>query len=195
VGCWDRLEDAAGVLAGFVSALDSMPNDVHLVLAGARPEVVSDDPESTYVAQECVGAGQQLPAYALRRIHICWLPQDDPDEYAHVVNALQRRAELVVHKSIAEGFGLTVAESMWKERAVLASRVGGIQDQIVDCESGVLLDDARDLESFGAAVVTLVRDPGLRGRLGTAARERVRDAYLGDRHLVQYVDLLTALLD
>ena len=195
VGRWDRLEDAAGVLAGFASALSAMPNDVHLVLAGPRPEVMSDDPESTHVAQECVGAGQQLPAYALRRIHICWLPTDDPDEYSHIVNALQRHADLVVHKSIAEGFGLTVAESMWKGRAVLASRVGGIPDQIVDCESGVLLDDPRDLESFGAAVATLLRDSGLRLRLGTAARERVRDQYLGDRHLVQYVDLFAALLD
>ncbi len=195
VGRWDRLKDASGVLEGFVAALDSMPNDVHLVLAGPRPEVVSDDPESTYVAQECVGAGQQLPAYALRRIHICWLPSDDPDEYDHIVNALQRRADLVVHKSIAEGFGLTVAESMWKGRAVLASRVGGIQDQIVDCESGVLLDDPRDLDSFGAAVATLVRDTGLRAALGTAARERVRDRYLGDRPLVQYVDLFAALVD
>ena len=195
VGRWDRLKDAAGVLEGFVSALGSMPNDVHLVLAGPRPEVISDDPESTHVAEECVGAWQQLPAYALRRIHICWLPTDDPDEHAHIVNALQRHADLVVHKSIAEGFGLTVAESMWKGRAVLASRVGGIQDQIVDCENGVLLDDPRDLESFGAAVATLMQDSALRHRLGVAARERIRDRYLCDRHLVQYVDLFAALLD
>ena len=195
VGRWDRLKDAAGVLTGFASALSSMPNDVHLVLAGPRPAVASDDPESAQVAQECVGAWQQLPAYALRRIHICWLPNDDPDENAHIVNALQRHADLVVHKSVADGFGLTVAESMWKGRAVLASRVGGIPDQIVDCESGVLLDDPRDLESFGAAVGTLMRDAGLRRRLGIAARETVQDRYLGDRQLVQYVDLFAALLD
>jgi trehalose synthase len=65
-------------------------------------------------------------------------PQRRLGREAHIVNAPQRHADLVVHKSIAEGFGLTVAESMWKGRAVLASRVGGIQDQIVDCESGVL---------------------------------------------------------
>ena len=195
VGRWDRLKDAAGVLAGFASALSAMPNDVHLVLAGPRPEVVADDPESTHVAQECVGAWQQLPAYALRRIHLCWLPIDDPDENAHIVNALQRHADLVVRKSVAGGLGLTVAESMWKGRAVLASRVGGIQDQIVDCESGVLLDDPRDLESFGAAVGTLMRDVGLRRRLGVAARETVLARDLGDRHLAQYVDLFAALLD
>jgi trehalose synthase len=195
VGHWDRLEDAAGVLAGFASALARMPSDVHLVLAGPRPEVIAHDPESTHVAQECVGAWQQLPAYALRRIHICWLPSDDPDEHDHIVNALQRRADLVVHKSIAEDFGLTVAESMWKGRAVLASRVGGIPDQVVDCESGVLLDDSRDVDSFGAAVATLMRDAGLRDRLGVAARERVGDRFLGDRLLAQYVELVAALLD
>jgi trehalose synthase len=195
VGRWDRLKDAAGVLAGFASALSSMPNDVHLVLAGPRPDGEPGDPESARVAQECVDAWHQLPANALRRIHLCWLPNDDSDENAHIVNALQRHADLVVHKSIAEGFGLTVAESMWKGRAVLASRVGGIQDQIVDCESGVLLDDPRDAESFGAAVGTLMRDAGLRARLGIAARETVRDRYLGDRQLVQYVDLFAALLD
>ena len=63
---------------------------------------------------------------------------DDVDENASIVNALQRQASVVVQKSLAEGFGLTVAEAMWKERAVVASRVGGIQDQIVDGVSGFL---------------------------------------------------------
>ena len=100
----------------------------------------------------------------------------------------------MVQKSLAEGFGLTVTEPMWKGRAVLASRVGGIQDQVVDGESGMLLDDPRDLGRFGTAMSVLMRDADLRERLGTAARERVRDRYLGDRHLIQYVDLFEALL-
>ena len=66
---------------------------------------------------------------------------DDVDENAAMVNALQRRADVVVQKSIAEGFGLTVAEAMWKRRPVVGTRVGGIQDQIVDGESGLLIDD------------------------------------------------------
>ena len=66
---------------------------------------------------------------------------DDLEENGAMVNAIQRRADVLVQKSIAEGFGMTVAEGMWKERAVVASRVGGIQDQIVDGESGVLIDD------------------------------------------------------
>ncbi len=62
---------------------------------------------------------------------------DDVEENGAMVNAIQRRADVVVQKSIAEGFGLTVAEAMWKRRPVVGSRVGGIQDQIVDGESGL----------------------------------------------------------
>ncbi|HEX5088418.1 MAG TPA: glycosyltransferase [Nocardioides sp.] len=194
VSRWDRLKDMAGVVTGFAAALDSMPEDVHLVVAGPRPEGVSDDPEGAEVSEECLVTWLELPDRARRRIHLCNVPTDDVDENAHIVNALQRRADLVVQKSVAEGFGLTVTEPMWKARAVLASRVGGIQDQIVHGESGVLLDDPRDLAGFGRAVTTLMRDDGLRARLGAAARERVRDQYLGDRHLIQYVDLFASLL-
>ena len=77
---------------------------------------------------------------------------DDPEENAAIVNALQRHAAVVVQKSLAEGFGLTVAEAMWKGRPVVASAVGGIQDQIEDGVTGVLLDDPRDLAAFGAAL-------------------------------------------
>jgi trehalose synthase len=76
---------------------------------------------------------------------------------------------------------------------VIASRVGGIQDQIVDGESGLLLDDPTDLDAFGAAVEKVIGDDDLSRELGTAARERVRDRYLGDRHLMQYVDLFEQL--
>jgi trehalose synthase len=69
---------------------------------------------------------------------------DDLQENGAMVNALQRRADVTVQKSLAEGFGLTVAEAMWKARPVLASRVGGIQDQIVHGRSGLLLDDPND---------------------------------------------------
>ena len=82
----------------------------------------------------------------------------DPDEAAAIVNALQRHATVVVQKSIAEGFGLTVAEAMWKARPVVASAVGGIADQIVSGEHGLLVDDPLDLAAFGAAVERLLRD-------------------------------------
>jgi trehalose synthase len=119
---------------------------------------------------------------------------DDIEENAAMVNALQRRADVVVQKSIAEGFGLTVAEAMWKGRPVVAGRIGGIQDQIVDGRSGILIDDPRDLAAFGAAIKELISNPELAGRIGLAARERVRDEYLGTRHLIQYLHLLAALI-
>jgi trehalose synthase len=83
---------------------------------------------------------------------------------------------------------------MWKARAVVASRVGGIQDQIVHGESGLLLDDPCDLAAFGALVMSVLSAPALAQRLGAGARERVRDHYLGDRPLVQYVALFERLL-
>ena len=80
------------------------------------------------------------------------------------------RADVVVQKSIAEGFGLTVAEAMWKARPVVATAVGGIQDQIVDGETGVLLADPRDLDAYGEAVRGLLEDPERAKRIGEAAK-------------------------
>jgi trehalose synthase len=119
---------------------------------------------------------------------------DDREENAAMVNAIQRRADVVVQKSIAEGFGLTVAEAMWKGRPVVASRIGGIQDQIVDGESGLLLDDPRDLAAFAAATASLIDDPARAEDMGRKARERVRERYLATRPLVDYLRLLDGLL-
>jgi len=128
------------------------------------------------------------------RVHLACLPMVDGEENAAIVNALQRRASVVVQKSIAEGFGLTVAEAMWKGRAVVASRIGGIQEQIVHGESGLLIDDPRDLDAFGQAVRRLLADPQMAQRIGATARERVRAQFLGSRHLMQYVELFQLLL-
>ena len=92
-------------------------------------------------------------------------PVTDVDENAAMVNALQRHASVIVQKSLAEGFGLTVAEGMWKGRPVVGSAVGGIQDQIAD-GTGILLPDPTDLPAFGRAVRTLLDDPELAARLG-----------------------------
>jgi trehalose synthase len=119
---------------------------------------------------------------------------DDVEENAAMVNAIQRRADVVVQKSLAEGFGLTVAEAMWKSRPVVASRIGGIQDQIVDGESGLLIDDPADLGAAAAAIDSLLDDPARAEAIGAAARERVRQSFLGTRHLVQYMDLIARML-
>ena len=108
---------------------------------------------------------------------------DDVDENAHLVNALQRYASVVVQKSLVEGFGLTVTEPMWKARPVVASAVGGIQDQIEHGVSGLLLDDPFDLVAMLSAVDSLLRDPQTAERLGRGAHLRVLDRFLADRHL------------
>jgi trehalose synthase len=117
----------------------------------------------------------------------------DPDEAASIVNALQRHASVVVQKSLAEGFGLTVAEAMWKGRPIVASAVGGIVDQIVDGVHGLLVEDPRDLRVFGTAVETLLRDRTEAERLAENARGRAGAEFLGDRHLEQYGRLLEQL--
>jgi trehalose synthase len=118
---------------------------------------------------------------------------DDLEENAAIVNAIQRRANVLAQKSLAEGFGLTVSEGMWKARPVIGSRVGGIQDQIVDGENGILVEPT-DLEGFGHAALELLNDPERARRLGEAARETVRERFLGSRTLEQYVQLFEKLL-
>ncbi|MBS1893540.1 MAG: glycosyltransferase, partial [Actinobacteria bacterium] len=97
-----------------------------------------------------------------------------------------------VQKSLAEGFGLTVAEAMWKRRPVVGSRIGGIGEQIVDGESGLLVDP-RDPRELAGAVLGLLGDPLRAARLGAAAHDRVRRRYLGAGRLAEYGDLLGEL--
>jgi trehalose synthase len=119
---------------------------------------------------------------------------DDPTENAIVVNALQRHAAVVVQKSLAEGFGLTVAEAMWKTRPVVATAVGGIVDQVIPGETGLLVDDPHDLGAIGAAVDWLLRDPAEAQRLAHNGRRHIEQRFLGDRHLLQYAELLTEIV-
>jgi trehalose synthase len=111
-----------------------------------------------------------------------------------MVNAIQRRSDVILQKSLAEGFGLTVAEAMWKARPVVAGKVGGIQDQIEDGVSGVLVDDPADLQAVAEAVDAFVADPDRAARVGRAARQRVLEQFLGTRHLTQYMHLLEGML-
>jgi trehalose synthase len=191
---WDRLKDMTGVLAGFATYLHTLPDDVHLLLAGPEVAGVTDDPEGAGELESCRALWRHLPAPVQDRVHLCCLPMDDVDENAHLANALQRHATVVVQKSLAEGFGLTVTEPMWKSKPVVASAVGGIQDQIEDGISGFLLRDPHDTELMMAVLGRLLTDPGLAATVGAAARERVREHFLGDRHLIQFVQLFDALL-
>jgi trehalose synthase len=182
---WDRMKDMAGVMRGFVQHVEPSLGP-HLLLCGPVVTGVADDPEAAEVLDECMGLWRELPHAARSRVHLACLPMADPDENASIVNAIQRHASVVVQKSLAEGFGLTVAEAMWKHRPVVASAVGGIVDQIESGTHGLLVDDPDDLEAFGAAVESLLRDPATAAELGSNAHRRVTDEFLGDRHLEQY---------
>ncbi|HXA29371.1 MAG TPA: glycosyltransferase [Candidatus Angelobacter sp.] len=192
VSRWDRLKDPVGVIRGFHHGVAARC-DAHLMLAGPSVGEVADDPEGAEVLAETEQAWRALPVDVRARVHLASLPMDDDEENAAMVNALQRRAAVVVQKSLAEGFGLTVAEAMWKGRAVVASRIAGIQDQIEDGVTGLLLDDPTDVETFGALVCGLLLDPVAARRMGEAAQRRVRERFLGTRHLLQYLDLLCSL--
>ena len=193
VSRWDSLKDPAGVLRAFADGI-APSTDAHLVLAGPSTAAVADDPEGPAVLAQVASQASGIPDALRKRIHLFSLPMEDLQENAAIVNALQRRADVIVQKSLAEGFGLTVAEAMWKSRPVVASAVGGIQDQIVDGESGLLvLPD--DLDGFANAVRSLLTDPARAEWMGHNAHERVRGAFLGARHLEQYVDLFEGLLN
>ena len=193
VSRWDRLKDMAGVIAGFVKAVDELPNGSHLMLVGPEVTGVSDDPEGAEVYGECQQQWRELPEEMQQRVHLVSLPMDDGEENAHLVNALQHHATVVVQKSLVEGFGLTVTEAMWKGRPLVASAIGGIPDQIVDGRDGLLLHDPEDLGEFGSTLAKVLQDQRLAARLGKAAKARVREDFLPDRHILQYVDLLDAL--
>ena len=164
---WDRMKDMPGVLEGFAHHVHSA--NAHLVLAGPAVQGVSDDPEGEAVWEETVAAWRSLSRSDRARVHLACVPMDDPVENAMVINALQTHAAVVVQKSLAEGFGLTVAEAMWKTRPVVASAVGGIVDQVIHDETGLLVEDPHDLESLR------------RGGRSAASRSRGRGADWAER--------------
>jgi len=190
VSRWDALTDPLGVIRGFVE--EPGITDAHLLLAGPMPGSVVDDPEAAVVLEEVHDQWERLSAAQRRRVHLANLPTEDVEENATMVNALQRHADVVVQKSLAEGFGLTVTEAMWKRRTLVAARVCGIRDQIDDGVSGILVDP-RDLTAFGNAVEAVLADPALEARLGAAAELRVRERYLAPQYLGAYLRLFAEL--
>jgi trehalose synthase len=190
---WDRLKDHLGLLRCFEEHICGADGRLHLVLAGPSSAGVADDPEGAAVWHELGRAWRELPGEARGRTHLISLPMDNLDENAAMVNALQRHADIVVQKSIAEGFGLTVAEAMWKRRPVIGTRVGGIQDQIVDGVSGVLVEDPRDLETLGRNILALTAEPERAAEMGERARLRVTERFLAATRLAEYAELVARL--
>lgn len=193
VSGWERVKDQAGLLQAFARA-DS-DEDVHLVIAGPHIGGRQEGSEESAVFDELRVIRRSLEPGTARRIHLVQIPTDDLDENAVAVNAIQRRAQMVVHKSHQEGFGLSVTEAMWKRRPVIAASVGGIGEQLTDGETGILIDDPADLDALGKAITLLAGDPELRRRLGEEARRHVSRRYLPLRHLASYMSLVSNVLE
>ncbi|HFA59739.1 MAG TPA: glycosyltransferase [Rhodospirillales bacterium] len=169
---FDRWKDPQGVIEAFRIARREI--DATLVLVG---NVATDDPEGQEVFASLCACREE-------RIRILSV-QDSA-----LVNALQRRAAVVLQKSLREGFGLTVTEAMWKGAAVIGGNVGGIRHQIRDGVNGFLVDS---VEEAAARIVQLVKDPDLRRRLGEAARQTVRERFLMSRLMEDHIDLVSSI--
>lgn len=181
VARWDPLKDVTGVLR----CLPGLPADAHLVLAGPDPHEVSDDPEGLAVLAEVRAAYRALPMAQRRRVHLVTLSMRHAWRNALLVNALQRRADVVLQKSLQEGFGLTVTEAMHKSRPVVAAAVGGLALQVVHGETGLLVDPT-DYPAVAAAVTRLLVDRDLAGRLGARAAAEVARLYHTSRLVADY---------
>jgi trehalose synthase len=169
VSRFDRWKDPLGVIEAFRKAREQV--DCTLVLVGNG---ATDDPEGDVILETIHSSIDE---------HVIVVKVDDPV----LVNALQRRAAVVLQKSIREGFGLTVAEAMWKGAAVVGGNVGGIRRQIKDGENGFLVES---IDQAADRIVQILKDPALRKRLGSRAKETVRDRFLMSRLLEDWVDLL-----
>lgn len=189
VSRWDRLKDMEGLVSAFADNICVFPDDVHLLLVGPDPSTGSNDPESAVVLGRVLDRCSLLPESVANRVHVAAVPMSDREVNALVVNAVQRVSDVVTQKSILEGFGLTVAEAMWKKLPVVASRVGGIQDQLHDGVDGVLVEP-NDGEGWARAVADVLLFPERAAEMGQAAHESVRREFLPDRHLLALLDAL-----
>jgi trehalose synthase len=168
---FDRWKDPEGVIEAFKLARQEV--DATLVLLGS---VATDDPEGEKVYQSLLDEREE---------RIIILSRED----TALVNALQSHSAVVLQKSLREGFGLTVAEAMWKGTPVIGGNVGGIKHQIDDGVNGYLVSS---IEEAAQRIVDLVEDKDKRVAMGQKAQESVREHFLMIRLLEQYLDLLQA---
>lgn len=176
---YDRFKDPVGVIRAYHVAKRFFP-DVQLVLAGGT---ATDDPESVEVLEEVRLTSEDDPD-----VHALLLPPNAPRE----VNALQRLADIVLQKSIKEGFGLTVTEGMWKGHPVIGGNTGGIRLQIADGRTGFLVNSP---EGAALRIRQLLHRPDRRKAMGRAARVFVRENFLLTRLLREHLTVVHSLRD
>lgn len=172
---FDRLKDPVGVIEAYLQVKRYV--DCQLILAGGTAQ---DDPEGFKVLEEVREKAKNDPD-----IHILLLPQNDVE-----VNALQRASDVIIQKSLKEGFGLTVAEALWKAKPVVASNVGGIPLQIKHKYSGLL---CHSVEGASFAIKQLLSSPEYARKLGVNGREHIKNNFLITRHLRDYMLLFLSL--
>ena len=173
---FDRLKDPIGVVQAY--RLVKRYHDCQLVLAGGG---APDDPEGSQVLAEVREAAESDPD-----IHVLELPASAPLE----VNALQQASTIVLQKSLREGFGLTVAEALWKKKPVVASAVGGIPLQVIHKHTGML---AHSIEGAAYQIRFLLSHPEIARRLGEQGHEHVRENFLITGNLKRYLTLFLHL--
>lgn len=176
VSRFDRFKDPVGVIQAY--RIVKKYNDCRLILVGGG---AADDPEGDVVLQEVREAAGQDPD-----IHVLLLPPDSNIE----VNALQRAATVVLQKSLREGFGLTVAEAMWKGKPVVGGFAGGITVQIMYYHTGYTVSS---VEGAAFRMRHLLNNPEIGRKMGNDAKEYVRRNFLITRHLADYLTLMAAL--
>ena len=176
VSRFDRFKDPVGVINAY--RLVKRYHDVRLVLAGGG---ATDDPEGALVLAEVRDAAGRDPDI---------LVLDLPPDAHRQINALQRAATIVIQKSTREGFGLTVAEAMWKGKPVIGGATGGITTQVIYGVTGYTVNS---VEGAAYRIRYLLSNPDLLRRMGEAGREHVRQNFLVTRHLQDYLSLLVHL--
>lgn len=170
VSRFDRWKDPVGAIEAFRKAAEQVES--RLVLVGNN---AVDDPESGAILETIHNSLDE---------RMIVLTADDPT----LVNALQRRAAVVLQKSIREGFGLTVTEALWKGAVVIGGNVGGIRRQIRDGENGFLVET---IDQTAERIVQVLKDRRLRQRIGERARDTVRENFLMSRLVEDWIDVLS----
>jgi trehalose synthase len=173
---YDPWKDPVGVVQAFKMARKYV--DCRLVLVGDK---AADDPEAEAILEHVKKEAGNDP-----EIHVIFLTRSIATE----INALQRASDIVLQKSLREGFALTVSEALWKKRPVIGGAVGGIPAQIMDGYTGLLV---HSVEGASLAIRTLLTQPGFARMLGEKGHERVKDEFLITKNLKRYLLLLLAL--
>lgn len=176
VSRFDSFKDPLGVIHSFRMVRRHTP--CRLLLVGGE---ATDDPEGPQIFAKVMEEAQGDPD-----IQVLMLP---PDSH-HEINALQRAADIIVQKSIREGFGLTVTEAMWKGKPVIGGAVGGIVMQVRDYQTGFLVHSP---EGCAFRIRYLLRRPELARKMGQTAREFVRRHFLITRNVRDYLTLMILL--